>query len=82
MLVAIGCFVYGGVFVVEATGLWLGKRWAEYLTTLVTASLLPFEIMEVTRRVSAPRVVTLVINLLVLAYLIWRLVSQRPGRQS
>ena len=30
VLVAVGCFAYGSVFVVESIGLWLGKRWAEY----------------------------------------------------
>lgn len=79
VMVAIGCFVYGGVFVIESIGLWLGKRWAEYLTTIVTASLLPFEIYELVEKVSVPRVATLVVNLLVLGYLIWKLVSQRPG---
>ncbi len=82
VLVAIGCFVYGGVFVIESIGLWLGKRWAEYLTTIVTASLLPFELYELMEKVSAPRLATLVVNLLVLGYLIWKLVSQRPGREG
>lgn len=82
VLVAIGCFAYGSVFVVESIGLWLGKRWAEYLTTIVTASLLPFEVYELVEKVSVPRVATLVVNLLVLVYLVWKLVSQRPGRQG
>ena len=78
VLVAVGCFVYGGVFVVESIGLWLGKRWAEYMTTIVTASLLPFEIIELVHRVTVPRIGTLVVNLAVLGYLVWRLVSKRP----
>lgn len=82
VLVAIGCFAYGSVFVVESIGLWLGKRWAEYLTTIATASLLPFEVMEVLHRASAPRVATLVVNLLVVAYLVWRLVSQRSKQAT
>ena len=32
---------------IEAVGLWYQRRWAEYLTFLVTASLLPFEIYEI-----------------------------------
>ena len=35
--------VYGAVEGVEAVGLWYQRRWAEYLTFLVTASLLPLE---------------------------------------
>ena len=79
VLIAVGCFVYASVFVVEATGLWLDKRWAEYLTIVVTASLLPFEIMEVVHKVSAPRIATLAINLAVVVYLIVRLVAERGG---
>ncbi len=77
VLIAIGCFIYGGVFVVEATGLWLKKRWAEYLTTIVTASLLPFEGMELMHRPSPPSILTLVVNLLVVGYLVWRLSTDR-----
>ena len=33
---------------IEAVGLWYQRRWAEYLTFLVTASLLPLEIYELT----------------------------------
>lgn len=82
VLVAIGCFVYGGVFLVEAVGLWLKKRWAEYLTTIMTASLLPFEAIELFHRLTVPRALTLVVNLLVLAYLIRRLVVNRPGAMA
>lgn len=80
VLVATGCFVYASVFVVEATGLWLRKLWAEYLTTIVTASLLPFEVMELLKAQSPAKIVALVLNLLVLGYLIWSLVTQRKPR--
>lgn len=77
VLIAIGCFVYATVFAVEATGLWLRKRWAEYLTTIVTASLLPFEVIELLKQQSLPKIIALVLNLLVLGYLVWTLVTQR-----
>ncbi len=77
--IATGCFVYGGVFMVEAAGLWLRKRWAEYLTTIATASLLPFEIIEVVHRQSAARIATLALNLLIVGYLIWRLAERSDG---
>ena len=80
VMIAIGCFVYGGVFLVEAVGLWLRKRWAEYLTTIVTASLLPFEAMELVERLTVARAAVLVVNLAVLVYLVRRLVVNRPGR--
>jgi uncharacterized membrane protein (DUF2068 family) len=82
VLIAIGCFAYGSVFVAEAVGLWLGKRWAEYLTTVVTASLLPFEVVELMHHVSAARAATLLTNLLVVGYLVWRLVRDREKKEG
>jgi uncharacterized membrane protein (DUF2068 family) len=66
---------------VEAYGLWRGRRWAEYLTLIVTASLLPLEIYELSQRLSAFKLVTLAINLAVVAYLLWakRLFGLRGG---
>ena len=39
---------------VEAVGLWLGKRWAEYLTFVSTIVLVPYEIHELTKSVTRP----------------------------
>ena len=47
VLVALFAIVEG----VEAVGLWLGKRWAEYLTFIATTALLPLELYEITHRV-------------------------------
>ena len=70
---SIGTFIYAGVFLVEGAGLALQKRWAEYFTIVTTASLLPIEIYELTRRVSIGRSLALLINLAVVAYLIFEL---------
>ena len=55
----------------EAVGLWLEKRWAEYLTAIATAGFLPFEIHELMDRTTVLRIVALVINVAVLIYLVW-----------
>lgn len=55
----------------EAVGLWRQRRWAEYLTAVATAGFLPLEIHELADRVSVGRVIALVVNLAVLAYLLW-----------
>ena len=68
-----GAFGYAGVFLAEGIGLWQGKKWAEYLTIGVTASLLPLEIVAVYNRLTLVRVLTLVVNSLVIAYLVWEL---------
>ena len=69
---------------VEAVGLWLGRRWAEYLTFLATAALLIPEIYELAHRVTVLKVVTLVINLAVVLYLLFakRLFGLRGGSQA
>src|SRR5215470_18853926 len=70
---SVGTFVYAGIFLVEAVGLALQRRWAEYFTIITTSSLLPIEIYELARRVSVGRCLALVINLGVVAYLVFEL---------
>jgi len=69
-------FIYAGLDLVEGIGLYLEKVWAEYLTLAITASFLPWEIFEVFRRLTMPRVGLLVVNALVFFYLI-KLVAAR-----
>lgn len=64
--------VYAVVEGVEAVGLWMEKRWAEYLTAIATAGFLPFEIKALIDRVTILRVVALIINLAILIWLLWR----------
>jgi len=68
-----GTFIYSAVFLTEGVGLALGKRWAEYLTIISTASLLPLEIYELAKHASIGKVIALAINLAVVAYLILEL---------
>jgi uncharacterized membrane protein (DUF2068 family) len=65
---------YAVLELIEAIGLWHERRWAEYLTVVATAGLLPFEIIELTRRVTVIRVGALVINVLIV---VWLLVRKR-----
>lgn len=72
---------YGLLEGVEAVGLWLVKRWAEYLTFVATTVLLPLEVYEIVNRVSILKVIGFLINLAVVLYLIWakRLFGLRGG---
>ena len=70
---SLGTFIYSAIFLTEGVGLALGKRWAEYLTIISTASLLPLEVYELVRHAGIGKVVALVINLAVVVYLIWEL---------
>ena len=80
--VAFGCFVYGGVFLVEAIGLWKRKRWAEYLTTIMTASLLPFEVVALAHRVTFERGLALALNVAIVAYLVFHLWRSHRRRNA
>ena len=71
-VIGIVAFLYAGLFAVEGGGLWLAKRWAEYLTIIATTSFVPFEVYELTRHASWQRGATLGINLLVVGYLVWK----------
>jgi uncharacterized membrane protein (DUF2068 family) len=79
---SVGTFVYAAIFLVEGVGLALRKRWAEYFTIITTASLLPIEIYELTRRVNIGRSLALVVNLAVVAYLIYELRRYPKQRSS
>ena len=86
---SVGTFFYAALFFCEGTGLALGMRWAEYLTILSTASLLPIEVYEIFSNPGVGKVVVLVANLAVVAYLIWVVRSEslkhtqsRPQRQT
>ena len=76
--------VYAAVEGIEAFGLWYQRRWAEYLTFIVTASLLPIEVYELAHRLSPLKVVAFVINVAVVAYLLYakRLFGLRGGARA
>lgn len=72
-----GMFAYAAVFLVEGIGLWLSKRWAEWLTVVVTASFVPIELYEIFRMPTALRVVSLLVNLGIVVYLVLRRLRER-----
>jgi len=75
--VGAGTFVYAAVFLTEGTGLLLRKRWAEYLTIVVTASFIPFEIYEMVHKPSALKALGIIVNALIVIYLVLRLRKER-----
>ena len=76
--------VYGLVQVVEGVGLWLLKRWGEYLTVVATAAFVPLEVYEVVERVTVLRLAALVVNVAAVVYLLLskRLFGLRGGREA
>jgi len=70
---AAAALLYSVVRLVEATGLWLGKKWAEWFGVLSGGLYIPVEIYEVTRSLTWPRVTVLAVNLGVVSYLLYAL---------
>ena len=62
---------FGLIEAVEAVGLWLEARWAEYLTVVATASLLPLEVVELAHHVTILKVIGFIVNVAVVLYLVW-----------
>jgi uncharacterized membrane protein (DUF2068 family) len=75
--ISVATFAYSALALTEGVGLLLEKVWAEYLTLILTISFLPWELYELARRPDWFRLSLLVINLGVLAYLVWLLRRKR-----
>jgi uncharacterized membrane protein (DUF2068 family) len=73
----LGSMVYAGLFLTEGIGLWLEKRWAEWLTVVITSSLIPIEIYEIYRHPTAIKIAVLLINIAIVAYLLYRIRDKR-----
>jgi uncharacterized membrane protein (DUF2068 family) len=82
--IAAAVALYGTLEFLEAVGLWLMKRWGEYVAVVVTSLFLPLEIYEIVDKVTVLRVAALVINLFLVFYLIWtkRLLGARGGARA
>jgi uncharacterized membrane protein (DUF2068 family) len=70
---AIAALIYSVVRFIEAIGLWLGEKWAEWFGVMTGGLYIPIELYEVTRGVSWPKVTLLVVNLGVVSYLLYEL---------
>jgi len=69
--------LYSLIRFVEAYGLWNQRRWAEWLAAFSGAVYVPVEIYEIAHRASWLKVGALVINLAIVAYMVWLLTENR-----
>jgi uncharacterized membrane protein (DUF2068 family) len=69
-LAALGIGAYAALEGAEAVGLWFQKRWAEYLTFIATTALLPIEIYELAHTVTPFKIIALIVNVAIVAYLL------------
>jgi len=76
---AAGSFIYAGLFLTEGVGLWLLKRWAMWFSIIITSSLLPVEVHGIYRHPTSVKVLVLVINIAVVAFLVYRIRSERTN---
>lgn len=81
VLVTVFLLGYGAVQIAEGVGLWLLKRWGEYLAVVATSAFLPIEVYELAHKVTVLRVGALVLNLAAVGYLLYskRLFGLRGG---
>ena len=77
---SLALFAYAALGTAEGIGLYLEKAWGEYMTLIITASFLPWEIFEVLRCMTVMRSALLIVNILVFAYLL-KVVVER-GKQA
>ena len=74
--------IYAAVFLVEGVGLLARRRWAEWMTVIVTASFVPFEIYELARRPGVGKVLALGLNVAIVVYLARRRMRERAAHIS
>lgn len=84
LLVAFGVLGYGALQLLEGIGLWLLKRWGEYVAVVGTSLFLPLEIYELAEKVTWLRLAAMAVNILAVGYLLWtkRLFGLRGGHAA
>ena len=75
-------FCYAALDIIEGTGLVLEKPWAEYLTLILTACFLPWEIFEIIRHLTWVKVVILMLNIAVVIFLVFHVQGQIRARAA
>ena len=70
---------YAALFLTEGTGLMLRQHWAEWLTVIATASLLPVEIYHMFHALSVFTIAVFLLNIAIVLFLIYRIRSRRAA---
>lgn len=83
-LAGLALIAYGVLQIVEATGLWGGWRWAEYLAAVATSAFIPLEIYELVGKPTPLKAGALITNVVVVIYLVYkgRLFGARGGHAA
>jgi uncharacterized membrane protein (DUF2068 family) len=78
--ISLVAYCYATLTLIEGIGLYLEKTWGEFLTLAITASFLPWEILEIFRRLTWLHVGLLIINILVFACLLRVILDRARNR--
>jgi len=70
-------FAYSALRLLEAYGLWRARRWGVWLGAAGGAIYIPVELYELWHKPGLLKVVTLALNVAIVAYLVWNLYRQR-----
>ncbi len=73
--------IYATVRFVEAYGLWRRQPWAEWFAVLTGGIYIPIEIYELLKGVTWAKVVVLVVNMGIVGYLSYVLITTRNNRK-
>jgi uncharacterized membrane protein (DUF2068 family) len=77
---------YAGMFLIEGIGLLMLKYWAEWMTVITSAGLIPIELYEIFRRPTWLKILAVIVNVAVAVYLAVRVrreaVERRQHRQA
>jgi len=81
---AAGIGAYAALELVEAVGLWLMKRWGEYVAVVGTAVFIPLEVYELIDKASVLKAVALLVNVGAVVYILVtkRLFGLRGGHAA
>lgn len=71
---------YSGAKWILAYGLWLGRRWAEWLAVASGAIYVPAEVYEIAEGVTWAKILLLIVNVCIVAYLIYVLWRSERSR--
>lgn len=84
LMVAAGVLAYAALQLLEGTGLWLMRRWGEYVAMVGTSLFIPLEVYELVHTVTWLKVAALLLNLFAVVYLLWtkRLFGVRGGKEA
>ena len=79
---SVGFFVYGGLALIQGGGLWFSKPWASYLSVIVVGSFIPWQLYSLFHEVSALKLLSLGINIVIVGYLLASAWRARGGEKN